>query len=74
MFATYRPTDDGGKCYPYAQVRALYERGLMYARRPAPEQGRDRPEEAVEIFERWERVRTPIWLRRLWQGRAEVFA
>ncbi len=50
LSAAPRPTDDGRKCYPYAEARALYERGLMYARRPDPGQGRHRLEEAVEIF------------------------
>jgi tetratricopeptide (TPR) repeat protein len=36
--------------YRYAEARALYEWGLMYAGGPGPERGHDRLEEAVEIF------------------------
>jgi tetratricopeptide (TPR) repeat protein len=36
--------------YPYAEARALYEWGSMYVGGPDPKQGRDRLEEAAEIF------------------------
>jgi hypothetical protein len=38
--------------YPYAEARSLYEWGLMLAGRPETKQGRDRLEEAAEIFQR----------------------
>jgi hypothetical protein len=38
--------------YPYAEARALYEWGLMYANGPNPQQGQDRLEEAAGIFRR----------------------
>ena len=36
--------------YPYAEARALYERGLMFVSRTDPERGRDQLEKAAEIF------------------------
>jgi tetratricopeptide (TPR) repeat protein len=36
--------------YPYAEARTLYEWGLMHVGGPDPERGRDRLEEAAEIF------------------------
>ena len=36
--------------YPYAEARALYEWGLMYAGKPESRQARERLEEASEIF------------------------
>ena len=36
--------------YPYVEARVFYEWGLMYVGRPDAKQGRDRLEEAVEIF------------------------
>jgi tetratricopeptide (TPR) repeat protein/transcriptional regulator with XRE-family HTH domain len=38
--------------YPYAEARALYEWGLMYVAKRDPRQGRNRLEEAIEIFRR----------------------
>jgi tetratricopeptide (TPR) repeat protein len=36
--------------YPYAEARALYEQGLMYAGAPDASIGKDRLERAAEIF------------------------
>jgi hypothetical protein len=38
--------------YPYAEARTLYEWGLMHVGGPDTKQGRERLEEAVEIFRR----------------------
>ena len=38
--------------YPYAEARALYEWGLMYAGRPDPKLSREHLEAAAAIFQR----------------------